>query len=254
MGWNSWNKFGCAIDEQTVRENADALVSSGMAKAGYSYVTVDDCWMAPERDPSGQLQADPQRFPSGIRALADFVHSRGLKFGIYSSAGTATCQNLPASPDHEATDAASFAAWGVDLLKYDNCNNEGRPAIDRYRAMADALTATGRHIIYSVCEWGDNDPWEWAPEIGARFWRTYGDITDDWTSTVAIIDRQVGLESFSGPNGWNDPDSLEIGNGGMTTEEYRAQMSMWALLNAPLFCGQRPALDERRNPRFADQP
>ncbi|OLF19214.1 NPCBM/NEW2 domain-containing protein [Actinophytocola xanthii] len=237
MGWNSWNKFGCDIDEELIRGTADAMVSSGMRAAGYTYVNIDDCWMAPERDAQGRLQADPVRFPSGIKALADYVHARGLKLGIYSSAGTMTCQRLPASLDHETTDAASFAAWGVDLLKYDNCYNEGRPALERYTAMADALAATGRDIVYSICEWGANRPWEWAAEIGGHYWRTTGDISDRWGSVVSILDQQVGLEAYSGPNGWNDPDMLEIGNGGMTTEEYRAHMSLWSILNAPLIAG-----------------
>jgi alpha-galactosidase len=237
LGWNSWNKFGCDIDENLIRETADAMVSSGMAAAGYTYVNIDDCWMARERDADGRLQADPERFPSGIKAIADYVHERGLKLGIYSSAGTATCQGLPASLDHEATDAASFAEWGVDLLKYDNCNNQGRPAIERYTAMADALAASGREIVYSICEWGQNRPWEWAAEVGGHYWRTTGDISDSWDSAMSILDQQVGLEAYSGPNAWNDPDMLEVGNGGMTTEEYRAHLSLWSLLNAPLIAG-----------------
>ena len=237
LGWNSWNKFHCDIDEDLIRETADAMVSSGMKAAGYTYVNIDDCWMAPERDAQGRLQADPVRFPSGIKALADYVHERGLKLGIYSSAGTKTCQGLPASLDHEMTDAASFAEWGVDLLKYDNCNNQGRPAIERYTAMAKALAATGRDIVYSICEWGANKPWEWAAEVGGHYWRTTGDISDRWGSMVSILDQQVGLEAYSGPNAWNDPDMLEVGNGGMTTEEYRAHMSLWSILNAPLIAG-----------------
>jgi len=237
MGWNSWNKFHCDIDEELIRETADAMVSSGMRAAGYEYVNIDDCWMAPQRDAEGRLQADPVRFPSGIRAVADYVHARGLKLGIYSSAGTKTCQGLPASLDHETTDAASFAAWGVDLLKYDNCNNQGRPAVERYTAMADALAATGRPIVYSICEWGQNKPWEWAAEVGGHYWRTTGDISDRWGSMVSILDQQVGLEAYSGPNAWNDPDMLEVGNGGMTTEEYRAHLSLWSILNAPLIAG-----------------
>jgi alpha-galactosidase len=237
MGWNSWNKFGCDIDEELIRETADAMVSSGMAAAGYTYVNIDDCWMAPERDAQGRLVADPVRFPGGIEAVADYVHAKGLKLGIYSSAGTATCQGLPASLDHETTDAASFAEWGVDLLKYDNCNNQGRPAVERYTAMADALAASGRDIVYSICEWGSNRPWEWAAEVGGHYWRTTGDISDSWGSMVSIVDQQVGLEAYSGPNAWNDPDMLEVGNGGMTTEEYRAHLSLWSLLNAPLIAG-----------------
>jgi alpha-galactosidase len=237
MGWNSWNRFGCDIDEDLIRETADAMVSSGMAAAGYEYVNIDDCWMAPQRDAQGRLAPDPVRFPSGIKALADYVHAKGLKLGIYSSAGTLTCQGLPASLDHETTDAASFAEWGVDLLKYDNCNNEGRPAVERYTAMAEALEATGRPIVYSICEWGANQPWEWAAEVGGHYWRTTGDIADNWGSVVSLLDQQVGLEAYSGPNAWNDPDMLEVGNGGMTTEEYRAHMSLWSILNSPLIAG-----------------
>lgn len=236
MGWNSWNKFHCNIDENLIKETADAMVSSGMAEAGYEYVNIDDCWMAPERDAEGRLQADPERFPSGIKAIADHVHGLGLKLGIYSSAGTKTCQGLPASLDHEQTDAASFAEWEVDLLKYDNCNNQGVPFLERYTAMAEALLATGRPIVYSITEWGQNQPWEWAGELG-HYWRTTGDISDNWGSMVSILDQQVGLEAYSGPHAWNDPDMLEVGNGGMTTEEYRAHMSLWSLLNSPLLAG-----------------
>lgn len=213
------------------------MVASGMAAAGYEYVNIDDCWMAPERDARGRLQSDPHRFPSGINALGEYAHAGGLKLGIYASAGTATCQHLPGSLDHEAIDAVTFAQWGVDLLKYDNCYNQDRPAIERYQAMADALEASGRDIVYSVCEWGDSEPWTWADKVGGHYWRTYGDISDNWARMVDILDQQVGLESFSGPNGWNDPDMLEVGNGGMSTEEYRAQMSLWAMLNAPLIAG-----------------
>lgn len=237
LGWNSWNKFGCDIDEGLIRETADALVTSGMAAAGYEYVNIDDCWMAPERDADGNLQADPERFPSGIAAVADYVHAKGLKLGIYSSAGTATCQDLPASLDHEEADAAKFAEWGVDLLKYDNCHNEGRPALERYTAMAEALAATGRPIVLSICEWGDNEPWAtFGPELG-HLWRTTGDISDNWGSVTSILDQQVGLEEYSGPNAWNDPDMLEVGNGGMTTDEYRSHMALWSVMNAPLIAG-----------------
>ncbi|GHF45130.1 alpha-galactosidase [Amycolatopsis bartoniae] len=236
MGWNSWNKFGCNIDEDLIRQTADALVASGMRDAGYHYLNIDDCWMAPERDADGNLQPDPQRFPHGIAALADYAHARGLKLGIYSSAGTRTCAGFPASLDHETADARAFAAWGVDYLKYDNCNNEGRPATERYQAMSDALRATGRPIVLSICEWGSNQPWLWGARYG-ELWRTTGDINDSWGSAMGILDQQVGLEAYSGPNAWNDPDMLEVGNGGMTDAEYRAHFSLWALLNAPLIAG-----------------
>ncbi|SEG17448.1 alpha-galactosidase [Nonomuraea solani] len=236
MGWSSWNKFRCNITEDLIKQSADALISSGMKDAGYTYVNIDDCWMAPQRDANGDLQADPVRFPGGIRALADYVHARGLKLGIYSSAGTKTCQGLPASLGHEEADAGKFAEWEVDLLKYDNCNDGGVPAIERFTTMAEALAATGRPIVYSICEWGANKPWEWAGALG-HYWRTTGDIADRWGSMVAIVDQQAGLERFSGPNAWNDPDMLEVGNGGMTEVEYRSHISLWALLNAPLIAG-----------------
>jgi alpha-galactosidase len=237
MGWNSWNKFACNIDERLIRETADAMVASGMRDAGYQFVNIDDCWEAPARNAQGDLVADSSRFPSGLKALADAVHARGLKIGIYSSAGTGTCQRRPASLDHEAADARQFAEWGIDYLKYDNCNNENRPAPERYRAMGEALKATGRPIVYSLCEWGQNRPWEWARSVGGQLWRTTGDISDRWSSVLKILDQQVGLEAYSGPNAWNDPDMLEVGNGRMTNREYVAHFSLWALLNAPLIAG-----------------
>jgi alpha-galactosidase len=237
MGWNSWNKFGCRIDEQLIRETADAMVSSGMRDAGYKYVNIDDCWEAPARDANGDLATEPTRFPGGMKALADYVHSKGLKIGIYSSAGTGTCQRRPASLDHEVADAKKFAEWGIDYLKYDNCNNEKRPALERYKAMGDALKATGRPIVYSLCEWGENKPWEWGRTVGGQLWRTTGDISDRWTSMIRLLDKQVGLEQYSGPNAWNDPDMLEVGNGRMTNTEYITHFSLWALLNAPLIAG-----------------
>ncbi|MEU4744248.1 glycoside hydrolase family 27 protein, partial [Actinosynnema sp. NPDC023658] len=238
MGWNSWNKFGCNIDEDLIRQTADAIVASGMKDAGYTYVNIDDCWAAPERDAQGRLQPDPVRFPGGISGLADYVHGKGLKLGIYSSAGTKTCAGYPASLDHEEVDARTWADWGVDYLKYDNCYNENRPALDRYRAMGEALRKTGRDIVYSLCEWGQNKPWEGlGRQVGAQLWRTTGDISDNWGSMLGILDQQVGLEGFSGPGGWNDPDMLEVGNGGMTDAQYRAHFALWAVLNAPLIAG-----------------
>jgi alpha-galactosidase len=230
MGWNSWNKFGC-------NETADAMVSSGMRDAGYKYVNIDDCWEASARDAQGNLTADTTRFPHGIKWLADYVHAKNLKIGIYSSAGTMTCQKRPASIDREAQDAMVFAAWGVDYLKYDNCNNQLRPAIERYQAMGDALAASGRPIVFSVCEWGENKPWEWGRFVGGELWRTTLDIQDSWASMLSILDKQIGLEKYSGPNAWNDPDMLEVGNGRMTNAEYVAHFSLWALLNAPLIAG-----------------
>jgi len=236
MGWNSWNRFGCRIDEKLIRETAEAMVSTGMKDAGYVYVNIDDCWMAPERDREGNLTADPERFPSGIKALADYVHSLGLKLGIYSSAGTRTCQGYPASLDNEERDAETFARWGIDYLKYDNCNNQGRDAVERYRKMREALDAAGRPIVYSICEWGRNRPWLWAPEIG-NLWRTTGDIRNSWESVMSILDQQVGLSEYARPGAWNDPDMLQVGNGGMTTTEDRAHFSLWCILAAPLLAG-----------------
>ena len=237
MGWNSWNRFHCDINERLIRETADAMVSSGLRDAGYQYVNIDDCWEAPARDGHGNLVADSSRFSSGLAALAQYVHARGLKLGIYSSAGTGTCQKRPASLDHEVADARMFAEWGIDYLKYDNCNNENRPARDRYAAMGAALRATGRPIVYSLCEWGQNQPWLWGKTVGGHLWRTTGDISDRWSSVLKILDQQVGLERYAGPNSWNDPDMLEVGNGRMTNEEYIAHFSLWALLNAPLIAG-----------------
>ena len=237
MGWNSWNKFGCRIDEALIRETADAMVASGMRDAGYRYVNIDDCWEASARDANGDLTTDTARFPGGMKALADYVHSKGLKIGIYSSAGTGTCERRPASLDHEVADAKKFAEWGIDYLKYDNCNNQGRPAFERYKAMGDALKATSRPIVYSLCEWGQNKPWEWGRQVGGQLWRTTGDISDRWPSVMRLLDLQVGLEQYSGPNAWNDPDMLEVGNGRMTNTEYIAHFSLWALLNAPLIAG-----------------
>ncbi|WP_328320884.1 NPCBM/NEW2 domain-containing protein [Kribbella sp. NBC_00382] len=239
MGWNSWNTFGCGINEQLIRGMADTIVSSGLAKAGYQYVNVDDCWGEKDRDPAtGRYVASHQRFPSGIKALADYVHGKGLKLGIYTSAGTETCaRTMPGSLGHEELDAKTFAEWGVDLLKYDNCNDQGVPAKDRYQAMGDALKKAGRPILYSICEWGANQPWLWGSSVGGHMWRTTGDISASWGSVTSILDQQVGLEAYSGPNAWNDPDMLEVGNPGLSYAESRAHMSLWALLNAPLIAG-----------------
>ncbi len=238
MGWNSWNKFGCDINEDLIRGAADTLVSSGMKDAGYQYVNIDDCWAEQNRTADGKLEPNHEKFPHGIKALADYVHGLGLKLGIYTSAGTLTCQKtMPGALDHEDADAQSFADWGVDYLKYDNCNNEGRDAIERYTKMGEAIKKTGHPMVYALCEWGENDPWTWGRDAGAQLWRTTGDISDNWGSMTGILDQQVGLEKYSGPGGWNDPDMLEVGNGGMTDAEYRSHFSLWALLNAPLLAG-----------------
>jgi len=235
MGWNSWNKFGCNVSESLIREIADAMVASGMKDAGYRYVVIDDCWQV-SRDADGRIVPDAARFPGGMRALADYVHARGLKFGLYSDAGAKTCEGRPGSNGYERIDAAQYAQWGVDYLKYDWCSSDGVDPRIAYATMRDALQATGRPIVFSMCEWGRNKPWEWARGIG-HLWRTTGDIQDSWNSFVRLLDQQVGLEKYAGPGGWNDPDMLEVGNGGMTTGEYRAHFSLWCLLAAPLIAG-----------------
>ena len=241
MGWNSWNRFACNINEDLVKSTADALVSSGMKDVGYEYVVIDDCWQV-SRDAAGNIIADAKTFPSGIKALADYVHSKGLKFGIYSDAGTKTCAGRPGSRGHEFQDALQYAAWGVDYLKYDWCNTGTENAQAAYSTMRDALKAAGRPIVFSLCEWGSNKPWVWARDVG-NLWRTTGDISDCWNckndqlSWTHILDLQAGLETYAGPGHWNDPDMLEVGNGGMTTSEYRAHFSLWCMLAAPLMAG-----------------
>jgi alpha-galactosidase len=242
MGWNSWNKFQCHVTEDLVKSVADSIASSGMKDAGYQYVVIDDCWQV-SRDSNGTIVADPKLFPSGIKAMADYVHSKGLKFGIYSDAGSKTCGGRPASQGYEFQDAQTYASWGVDYLKYDWCNTGTRNAEEAYSTMNRALLATARPIVFSICEWGSFKPWLWANGIG-NLWRTTGDIHDCWdckteyeTGFVLLLDRNVGLESFAGPGHWNDPDMLEVGNGGMTTSEYRAHFSFWAILAAPLIAG-----------------
>ncbi|KAL4388595.1 hypothetical protein GQ457_09G025180 [Hibiscus cannabinus] len=236
MGWNSWNFFACHITEDLIRETADALVSTGLADLGYVYVNIDDCWSAPIRNLEGQLVPDPKTFPSGIKALADYVHGKGLKLGIYGDAGAFTCQVRPGSLFHETDDAQLFATWGVDYLKYDNCFNLGIDPKERYPPMRDALNSTGRTIFYSLCEWGVDDPALWARGVG-NSWRTTDDINDTWASMTTIADINNKWASYAGPGGWNDPDMLEVGNGGMTYQEYRAHFSIWALMKAPLLVG-----------------
>jgi alpha-galactosidase len=245
MGWNSWNKFGCNVNEALIRETADALVSSGMKDAGYLYINIDDCWHG-QRDEQGFIQPDPKRFPSGMKALADYIHSKGLKLGIYSDAGWKTCGGYPGSRGHEYQDALTYAKWGVDYLKYDWCNTEALNAEGAYLTMRDALYAAGRPIVFSICEWGSNKPWDWAGKIG-HLWRTTGDIYNcfdcikdhgTWkqNGVVQILDMQKGLRAYAGPGHWNDPDMLEVGNG-MSFREDRAHFSMWCMLAAPLISG-----------------
>lgn len=245
MGWNSWNKFACDVSEKLIKETADAMVSSGMKDAGYQYIVIDDCWQV-GRDSLGFIVADPERFPSGIKALVDYVHSKGLKFGIYSCAGDKTCAGRPAGRGHEYQDALCYAKWGVDYLKYDWCNTDGLNAEGAYTTMRDALHAAGRPIVFSLCEWGNNKPWLWGSTVG-HLWRTTGDIFNcfdciedhgSWKAfgVMQILDMQDGLRKYAGPGHWNDPDMLEVGNG-MPVNEEKAHFTMWAILAAPLIAG-----------------
>ena len=245
MGWNSWNKFGSAVNEELIRQTADAMVSSGMKDAGYEYINIDDTWEG-ARDSQGFIQVDPHKFPSGMKALADYVHSKGLKLGIYSDAGYKTCGGKPASRGHEFQDALTYAQWGIDYLKYDWCGCEDLSAKGAYTTMRDALHAAGRPMVFSICEWGNNKPWEWAGNVG-NLWRTTGDIypcfdckQDHGTwyqwGVLQILDQQEGLRKYAGPGHWNDPDMLEVGNG-MAVNEDRAHFSLWCLLAAPLISG-----------------
>jgi len=245
MGWNSWNKFACNVDENLIRGVADAMVSSGMKDAGYQYIVIDDCWHG-SRDSLGFIHPDLQRFPSGIKALADYIHSKGLKFGIYSDAGWQTCGGRPGSRGYEFQDAQTYAKWGVDYLKYDWCNTEGLNQEGAYMTMRNALYKAGRPLVLSICEWGDGKPWTWGPKMG-HLWRTTGDITNCFDCIVdhgtwkqwgvmQIIDKQDGLREFAGPDHWNDPDMMEVGNG-LSFNEERAHFSMWCMLAAPLIAG-----------------
>jgi alpha-galactosidase len=239
MGWNSWNKFHTGINDKLIREIADAMVASGMQKAGYSYVNIDDGWEA-DRDDQGNIRPN-SRFPD-MKALADYVHGKGLKLGIYSSPGFRTCAGFEGSLNHEAQDARTFAAWGIDYLKYDWCtavlaykNEQMRAA---YQKMGEALAAAGRPIVYSLCQYGREHVETWGAAVGGNLWRTTGDISDNWDKMSSIgFEKQQKLEGFAGPGHWNDPDMLEIGNGGMSEDEYRTHMSLWAMLAAPLIAG-----------------
>ncbi len=242
MGWNSWNKFGCNVDEKLIRDTADAMVASGMRDAGYQFLVIDDCWHG-KRDAHGDIQPDPQRFPSGIKALADYVHSKGLKFGIYSDAGTKTCAGRPGSRGYEYQDAAQYAAWGVDYLKFDWCYTTTQNAQASYSTMRNALNHTGRPIVFSMCEWGTAKPWLWAAGIG-NLWRTTGDITHMWdgknnsgNGVMTIVDLNEPLWPYAGPGHWNDPDMLEVGNTGLSPEENKSHFSLWAMMAAPLIAG-----------------
>ncbi|MGH7653448.1 MAG: glycoside hydrolase family 27 protein [Gemmatimonadaceae bacterium] len=246
MGWNSWNHFGCNVSATLIRGVADAMAANGMRDAGYQYLTIDDCWQV-ARDAKGVIIADSSRFPDGIKPLADYVHSKGLKFGIYTDAGRLTCQRRPGSYGHEDLDAKTYASWGVDYVKIDWCNAEGIDAPTQYAKLRDALLHSGRPIVFSICEWGSNRPWEWAPAVG-NLWRTTGDIQDRWNSVLTIVNLSSQYWQVARPGAWNDPDMLEVGNGGMTRDEYRAHFSLWAMMAAPLIAGNdvRAMLDSTR--------
>ena len=243
MGWNSWNKFACNVSEELLRQTADAMVKSGMKGAGYQYVIIDDCWQV-ERDKDGNIIPDAQRFPSGMKALGDYIHSLGLKFGIYSDAGVHTCEGRPGARGYEFQDARQYAAWGVDYLKFDWCSTSTQDGPSSYALMRQALDASGRPIVFSLCEWGTAKPWLWGAKVGGNLWRTTDDIADKFVNgnkkgggMLNVLDLQVGLESYAGPGHWNDPDMLEVGNGGMTNTEYRSHFSLWSILAAPLLAG-----------------
>ena len=246
MGWNSWNTFQTNINEQLVKETADKMVSSGMKDAGYEYLVLDDGWMAMERDSAGNLVPDPKKFPHGMKELIDYVHSKGLKFGLYNCAGTKTCAGYPGTRGYEYQDARFYASLGIDYLKFDWCNTEGINAKEAYTTMSKALKKAGRPIVFSLCEWGTNKPWLWAENVG-ELWRTTGDISakfdgfldhGTWKQlgVLPIADLQQGLRQYAGPGHWNDPDMLEVGNG-MTTNEDRSHFSLWCMLAAPLIAG-----------------
>jgi len=238
MGWNSWNKFAHRVDDAIVRSVADAMVASGMSKVGYQYINIDDTWEGP-RDRNGNITCN-RKFPD-MKALADYVHSKGLKIGIYSGPGPTTCAGYTASFGHEEQDARTYASWGIDYLKYDWCSagriykdNEMRPV---YQKMGDALLKCGRPIVYSLCQYGRDDVWTWGAKVGGNLWRTTGDINDHWERMDEIGFNQFDIAKYIRPGHWNDPDMLEIGNGGMNADEYRTHMSLWCLLAAPLLAG-----------------
>ncbi|MBB4801454.1 alpha-galactosidase [Flavobacterium nitrogenifigens] len=247
MGWNSWNTFATNIDEKLVKETADIMVSSGLAAAGYNYIVLDDGWMTHERDANGDLVPDPEKFPSGMKALIDYVHNKGLKFGLYNCAGTKTCAGYPGTRGYEYQDARFYAKLGIDFLKYDWCNTEGITAKEAYATMSNALKTAGRPIVFSLCEWGDNQPWEWGKPIG-NLWRISGDIypcfdcefkhPENWSSWgfMKIADMRKDIRKYSGPDHWNDFDMMEVGNEMNDTED-KTHFAMWCMLSSPLFTG-----------------
>lgn len=260
MGWNSWNTFGRHLTEKLVLETADAMIANGMRDLGYSYINIDDFWQLPERGADGHIQIDKTKFPRGIKYVADYLHERGFKLGIYSDAADKTCGGVCGSYGYEETDAKDFASWGVDLLKYDYCNAPaGRvEAMERYAKMGKALRATGRSIVYSICEWGQREPWKWAKQVGGHLWRVSGDIGDVWyrdanyigglRGIMNILEINAPLNEYAGPSGWNDPDMLVVGidgksmsigyeSEGCTQEQYKSHFALWCMMASPLLSG-----------------
>lgn len=246
MGWNTWNTFADKIDEELVKSSADALCEKGLKDAGYNYLVIDDCWSKKERNKDGKTEADETKFPSGMKAIADYVHSKGLKFGMYSCCGTRTCAGFPGSYGHEYTDAETFASWGVDFLKYDHCfKPECAPSPLLYRKMGLALANCGRDILYSACSWGINETSDWIKTTGAHMWRSTGDVFDMWTSVKTIYEANIPLQANNGKGCFNDMDMLitgmfgkgHVGMGGCTDEEYRTHMSIWSMFSSPLMIG-----------------
>ncbi|HUI30551.1 MAG TPA: glycoside hydrolase family 27 protein [Candidatus Acidoferrales bacterium] len=243
MGWNSWNTFATNVDENLIKSVADAMIMNGMWDAGYIYIVIDDGWEAMQRDSLGNIFPDPKRFPHGMKALGNYLHAHGFKFGIHNCAGTETCSGFPGGRGHEYQDARTYASWGVDYLKYDWCNHGTANAEETYKTMRDALYHAGRPVVFSICEWGTNEPWIWGPEIG-HLWRTTGDITDCYDCQGVysmgwkyILDKEAELTQYAGPDHWNDPDMLEVGNKGLTLAESRAHFTLWCMLAAPLMAG-----------------
>lgn len=247
MGWNSWNTFGTDINEALIFQIADTMVNKGYRDAGYEYLIIDDCWSLKERDSSGNLVPDPEKFPNGMKAIADYIHSKGLKFGMYSCAGILTCAGYPSSYDHEFQDAALFAEWEIDYLKYDYCNfPKNADCVNRYQTMSMALKATGREILFAACNWGSEASWNWMRSIGAHTYRSTGDIFDNFRSFMGIFQSQLEHLSQSGPYCFNDMDMLTVGmyNKGnaaigkpCTDNEYKMQFSLWCLAGTPLIMG-----------------
>jgi alpha-galactosidase len=247
MGWNSWNTFGTSIDEKLVKETADIMVSSGMAAAGYNYIVLDDGWMTRERDANGDLVPDPVKFPNGMKAVVDYVHSKGLKFGLYNCAGTQTCAGYPGTRGYEYQDARFYAKLEIDFLKYDWCNTKGITAPEAYTTMSNALKTAGRPIVFSLCEWGDNQPWEWGKPVG-NLWRISGDIypcfdcefkhPENWSSWgfMKIAEMRKDIRKYSGPDHWNDFDMMEVGNEMNDTED-KSHFAIWCMLSSPLVAG-----------------